>query len=145
MIEYMKINTDKAEWTGQGRIGCSDKKETSSMLLYLRAFSPTAETSTPSIAITPPSSSVSRRRPESDKQSKQKEWEKLKEWKECEIFEMASKVLYCISPLNRLLFPDPVLPTMPTLDPGAIWRLTPFSTGSKSSLYLILTWVGSQD
>ena len=43
-------------------------------------------------------------------------------------------------PRKRELFPDPVLPTIPTLDPGLIKRLTPLSTGSKSSLYLIFTF-----
>ena len=35
--------------------------------------------------------------------------------------------------------PEPVRPTMPTDDPGAICRVTPRSTGSKSSRYLMRT------
>ena len=34
-------------------------------------------------------------------------------------------------------FPEPVLPTIPTLSPALISRLTPFSTRGSPSLYLI--------
>ena len=37
----------------------------------------------------------------------------------------------------RLDLPEPVLPTIPTLWPGLMWRLTPLSTRGSPSLYLI--------
>ena len=83
----------------------------------LRVPSPSPEMSRPSIVMVPPVASVI-----------------LK----CQTETVSSPAC---SHLNmervRLDLPEPVLPTIPTLWPGLMWRLTPLSTRGSPSLYLI--------